>query len=72
MSVEFYTVVETARCSVCGYKGEVEVPNSGLFRYTSGALAQEAFPSLSAPLREQIISGTHPECWGRLFEEPAE
>jgi hypothetical protein len=64
---EFYTRVETRTCRQCGYKGEVEVPNSGLARYSSGALMQDAFPDLSKELREQLISGTHPECWAALF-----
>lgn len=69
MNVEFYTRVETRRCGMCGYRGEVEVPNSGLARWTSGTLIQDAFPDLSAPLREQLISGTHPECWEAMFAD---
>jgi hypothetical protein len=67
MRTEFYSVVETPRCVHCGYKGEVEVPNSGLARRSAGALIQDAFPDLSRGLREQLVSGTHPECWAEMF-----
>jgi len=38
-------------------------------RYLNGANAQDAFPDLLAPIREQIISGTHPECWNEIFKD---
>jgi hypothetical protein len=38
-------------------------------RYLNGAYAQDAFPDLLAPIREQIISGTHPECWNEIFKD---
>ncbi len=66
-ATEFFSRVETRRCPHCGYLGEVEVPNSGLARWTSGTLIQDAFPDLSVPLREQIMTGIHPECWAALF-----
>lgn len=28
---------------------------------------QELFPGLSKEFREQMISGTHPECWCEMF-----
>lgn len=30
---------------------------------------QDVFPELSNQLRELLISGTHPECWEKMFEE---
>ncbi len=38
-------------------------------RYLNGANAQDAFPDLLAPIREQIISGTHPQCWDEIFKD---
>ena len=67
MTTTFYSKIETRRCSHCGYKGEIEVPNAGLFKRNSGALIQEAFPDLSKELREQLMTGTHPECWAEMF-----
>jgi hypothetical protein len=30
---------------------------------------QEAFPDLDKALREQMISGTHPNCWKEVYGE---
>jgi hypothetical protein len=57
----------TNSCRWCGDIGEVEVPYAGLLAYHKGALIQDAFPDLDKTLREQIISGTHPECWGEMY-----
>lgn len=40
--------------------------------YENGALAQRAFPNLTADQREFIISGIVPEEWDKIFgkEEP--
>jgi hypothetical protein len=32
-----------------------------------GQLAQNAFPHMSDGEREMLITGTHPECWEKLF-----
>ena len=61
------TFIETRRCFHCGEHGYLELPTEGVARYEAGALIQNAFPELSAPLREQIISGTHPKCWDEMF-----
>lgn len=60
-------LIETRRCFHCGEHGYLELPTEGIARYESGALIQNAFPELPAPLREQIISGTHPKCWDEMF-----
>lgn len=64
---ETWTTVETPLCTWCGYKGELEVPMSGLVARKNGALIQDAFPEMGRPQREQIVSGTHPECWQEMF-----
>jgi len=33
---------------------------------------QDAFPYLSTGEREQIMTGTHPECWEKMFPEEDE
>jgi hypothetical protein len=38
-------------------------------RYLNGATAEDAFSDLLAPIREQIISGTHPECWIQALKD---
>lgn len=52
---------------VCGDEGLLELPVDGIAKYESGAFVQDAFPELSAPVREQIITGTHPDCWEQMF-----
>lgn len=64
--------ITTRTCFHCGDMGEVTVPLGGLLAYERGAYAQDAFPNLGIELREQIISGTHPECWIKLFGEAEE
>lgn len=65
--LETTTVIETPTCFVCGYTGRLEVLTSGVVARKGGALIQEAFPDLDKTLREQIVSGTHPECWTKMF-----
>ena len=67
MTAQTTTTVETPLCSWCGSKGYLEVPTEGLARRQAGALIQDAFPEMSRPEREQIVSGTHPECWEKMF-----
>ena len=60
--------VHTKTCRECGYRGILEVPEEGYHRwFFGGQLIQVALPDLSAPQREQLISGYHPECWEDLF-----
>jgi hypothetical protein len=59
--------VETKRCMHCGETGQLEVSSNGLAMRQAGAYVQDSFPELSAPLREQLITGTHPECWEEMF-----
>jgi hypothetical protein len=55
--------ITTRTCFHCGDMGEVTVPLTGLLAYERGSYVQDAFPNMDKSLREQIISGTHPECW---------
>lgn len=60
-------IYATKRCVLCGKPGIVGVDENELFAYLRGNSAQESFKSLTIGLREQIISGTHPECWDLMF-----
>ncbi len=68
--------IECPRCIVCGKSATVQVTEEGLHRWNMGQLAQNAFPHMSDDEREMLITGTHPECWEKLFppeeEEPEE
>lgn len=63
--------VQTKTCMHCMQDGHVEMTydeyNTGKALYEKGALMQEAFPSLSLEMREQLISGTHPDCWAEMW-----
>lgn len=66
------TVFATRRCPVCYKTGTVMVNETELFTYLRGEFVQTAFKTLSVPLREQIISGMHPDCWVSVFGEDRE
>lgn len=61
------TVYATRRCPVCFKTGTIMVNEDELFSYLRGNYVRDAFKSLTVPLREQIISGVHPECWQEMF-----
>jgi hypothetical protein len=62
-------IVETPTCSWCSKQGTVEVPAVGFLQWNFGMLVQDAFPDLDKALREQMTSGTHPQCWTEMFGE---
>jgi len=59
--------ITTQRCMECGQTGTVLVQMSDYLEWMGGKLIQHAFPTLSDGLREQLITGTHPECWDKMF-----
>lgn len=61
--------VQTKTCFVCGKAGEVEnVPITAYHKWKcEGAFIQEALPMLSNGDREQLLTGTHSECFDRIF-----
>lgn len=61
------TVYATRKCPVCLKGGTIMVDEHELLTYLRGEYVQQAFKSLTIPLREQIISGVHPECWQELW-----
>jgi hypothetical protein len=60
-------MVETPHCPICGKTSTLQVREAGILDYRGGKLIQVAFPDLPADIREQLISGTHPECWTKTF-----
>jgi hypothetical protein len=56
-------LMRTPICVMCSKEGFVEVSSEGYMARKRGALIQEAFFDLDKSLREQILSGTHPQCW---------
>ena len=57
----------TSRCPYCGKHGSVRVTVDDLARRAAGDVVQVAFPEMPEGLREQIVSGTHPDCYDALF-----
>lgn len=60
------------RCPFCGETSVVEVPMDGFIQWQDGALVQDAFPNLSADVREQLVSGICPSCWDSMFSDDDE
>ena len=46
---------------------ELDITDEQLFNYYTGALVQEAFPSLTADQREFFKTGTTAEDWDQMF-----
>lgn len=57
-------------CPFCGKTTPVQIRRVADYNaWQNGALAQDAFPYLSADEREMLISGICPKCWERTFDE---
>ena len=65
--------VITPNCAHCGKPGYVEMTrqqyDAGREKLGQGAYFADAFPFLNLDLVEMFISGTHPECWKKMFPE---
>ena len=62
-------VVETKECFHCKKTGTVEIFTQEMFYIHQGWKIQDAVKSLDKDLREQMITGTHPNCWLEMFGE---
>ena len=61
-------VVETPMCTWCGKTGVVELAFADWINYEHGSgLIQDRLPNTPAPIREQLKTGYHPECWKTMF-----
>jgi len=54
-------------CPFCGREHSVKVALRDYTNWQDGELAQRAFPYLNATEREQLISGTCPNCQADIF-----
>jgi len=63
------TTIIPCKCPFCGKTEWIHVSTKDWEAYTAGALAQDAFPYLSAAERESIISGLCPACQDDVFGE---
>ena len=60
-------VTVTKPCLACDEAATVEVDRTQFDLFLAGMKAQDAFPDLPRDEREILISGTHPDCWERMF-----
>jgi hypothetical protein len=60
-------LVRTPRCPVCRHDDIMEVDEHGYTAWLNGTLIQDAFPEMTADDREMLKTGTHPECWEKMF-----
>lgn len=67
MATNEVITVKCNPCVMCNKSAEVKVPLHGFTLWQSGELIQKAMPQLSADDRELLITGTHSDCWERLF-----
>lgn len=59
--------IVTKQCQVCRKSSVMTVDSDAYNRWKDGMLVQKAFPDMPAPEREMLITGTHPECWTKMF-----
>ena len=64
------TEVMPPQCIWCNTPPEpIKVRVCDLMAWKSGQNIQRAFPEMPKERRELLISGTHSDCWDRLFAE---
>jgi hypothetical protein len=59
--------VKTKTCCVCNEYEVWSLDRELVERWQGGENIQRVFPDMGAGEREQLISGTHPACWDKLF-----
>lgn len=60
-------VITTSPCIICKEVSTVELSREEQTALGSGALIQHALPERSDGFRELVKTGTHPECWDKMF-----
>jgi len=60
--------MRTPPCIVCKESTVVVLDKDKFDLWQSGVLVQNAFPHMTPSERELLITGTHPECWEKMFE----
>jgi len=63
----------TPKCTICDEVGIVELTEDQVTRYDrwqkKEGRIQDLLSDLDAPQREQLMTGTHPDCWKSQFAE---
>lgn len=65
--------IQTKPCLWCHVSGEVTLTEDQHERLAEWMLGdmniQDVLPDLSADVREQIMTGIHPDCWNQMWAE---
>lgn len=64
-----HTVNYPVYCYVCSSYTELVLPLENYHRWRNKEYIQNAFPYLNPSQREIIVSGTHSDCFDKLFKE---
>lgn len=64
--------VETLPCMECHKTTILTLDSESYTKYLSGMHIQDAFPNWTPDQRELLITGTHPECWNKIFPDEGE
>ncbi len=66
------TIITTRSCILCGESTALEVDADKYRRWREGTHIQHVWPEWTPDQRELLITGTHPECWDRMFPDEEE
>jgi hypothetical protein len=61
------SLIRTKACRQCHKEGSIEAQFDDVIDWQNGVLIQNALPYLHYTLREQLMTGIHPECWLLMF-----
>ena len=64
--------VTTNPCIMCGETSKVEMLVHHYLEWQKGGLLDRVCPEMPKETREMLISGTHPDCWDKMFQEDEE
>ena len=64
--------VDTKPCMMCGKASQVKMLVHHYIEWTNGGLIDRVCPEMPKETREMLISGTHPDCWDKMFQEDEE
>lgn len=65
MNQNNFRTIDT-QCPICKEKDDITVLPSQHDKWVNGTLIQDAFPTLNADQREQLMTGICPPCWEKM------
>lgn len=64
--------VTTKPCIMCGETSTLKMLVHHYLEWKNGGLLDRVCPEMPKETREMLISGTHPDCWDKMFQEDAD